>query len=88
MLRNGTNGSRGETGWIGPLPVGNTWQTQFAVFGGAINNASYPSGVIYSVASDYTLQWRRDTLQDGSNGVGGSRGWLGYSVVGVGFDVL
>ena len=83
-LRNGTNASNG--GWIGPSTVGNGWQTMYAVFGGAINSSAYPNGVIYSVASNFDLQWRQDTLQDGSNGRGGSVGWLGYSTIGTGFQ--
>jgi hypothetical protein len=80
-LRNGSNAING--GWIGPLPVGNTWQTMYHVFGGAINSSVYPNGVIYAIASNGDLQWRRDTLQDGSNGLGGAKGWLGYSTVGI-----
>jgi hypothetical protein len=83
-LRNGTNASNG--GWIGPLPVGHGWQTMYHVFGGAINSSVYPNGVIYSVASNFDLQWRQDTLQDGSNGLGGSVGWLGYTTIGTGFQ--
>ena len=83
-LRNGTNAN--TTGWIGPLPVGNTWQTMYHVFGGAINSSTYPNGVIYAIGSDGTLQWRQDTLQDGSAGIGGSKGWAGPSTVGVGWQ--
>jgi hypothetical protein len=86
LLRNGANGPGGNSGWVGPLPVGNTWQTMYAVFGGAINNPAYPQGVIYTVASDGTLQWRQDYLQDGSNGIGGNRGWYGYTTIGVGWN--
>ena len=82
--RNGTSAAAG--GLVGPFPVGNGFQSMHHVFGGAINSSVYPNGVVYAISASYDLLWYRDTLQNGTNGYGGSLGWLGANKVGSGWN--
>jgi hypothetical protein len=84
LLRNGTNNV--NSGWVGPLPVGNGWQGAYKVYGGAINSSIYPQGVIYAIQPNGDLNWYQDYYQDGSNTIGGNYGWNGPSVIGVGWQ--
>jgi len=91
-VRNGTNLSAGASAWSGPSPVGNGWQRARHVFGGQMNSSSstYPNGVLYVIAEDYTLRWYRDTLQNGTNGIGGNVGWVGGAtrIIGTSWNFL
>jgi Tachylectin len=84
LLRNGTNNV--NSGWVGPLPIGNGWQQAYKVFGGPINSSVYPNGVVYAIQPNGDLSWYQDVWQNGSNGIGGNQGWYGPSTVGVGWQ--